>query len=1130
MSYRLEPRILSKLRAFADRRRKLLIIRGVCSAVAMLLATMMMVAFIDKLFLLPDEVRWGLSAAAYLAVLIVEWRVCLGQLTRAPGPRRLARLIEHAEPKLREDLLSAVELGTPDGEEVFDSEQFRQILQADVAERMDGLRVDRLLPVNLLKRYLGVAAVLVLAVTIAFVATGFQFGTLMLRALFPGMNLGRVSATQVEIVQPHPAEMVVAHGDAVPIEIKISGRPASKAVLEIFTASDKRERVPLNATSENVFTGTIQVGREDVRYRIMAGDAITQKYLLDAEPRPYVVNFEKTFTPPAYIKMAPQTKTEENGDLVGLEGSEVELKLAVNVPITSGELRMDYGQEDEVIPLTKNADGKMVGKVTLGKSGTYRVHLVGEKTAFENKFSPEYELRAEPDLVPGVELAQPAMDLIVPANELVDFSGVASDDLAVSELALHIRINDGRWESLPIPIEAAANVPFQYRWDLIQQGVRAGDIVTAKVVALDLKGNRGESRPIQISVTSAGFEMKRLTALEAWRALADSLRVWRESSDALAKVSGETRQRIEQSGESDPVRLSQLKIFGEAYQEFDQRYGEAVLALTAALRASLAGHESAELVLLGRLLAKAEAGTAQRGRTDAEVAGANIGEGFAKDLAREMDDAINRALQRARLAEESFRTLLTAAEVDVLAENVQILDREQERISELARQTGDEASKWKQIATRLRVMLSETKSFEELLVQVGDREGAGDRARNIAQQFAKRRQGVEKLLTNEAPSRKVMDPVNLLGETIRMATRDVLELRNSVGRKPIETTKAMSDETGSLWTNFERLRDDLNAIAQDQKWNDFARSALAAGEWNARETVFKAHGDVEEIRPTSDALFVADVRSTSVALHGMQDLSPSDGNDKTREKIEALDRAFRLLEGGHDLQELLDGMNNLAANERWQISSPRARTADPRDWNWLEERLRRSPDELKRMNLAGKELQESIEAVCQVLWGMQKLESWKRLDREMEQRRNPARAPESQRVEANELAEELKKALALLRPQMELARQQVADMAPKLSELAAALAKEAEQLKEKTQEQEQAAPQKPPEQSVAEAQQALAEQENLNAKLEPLKDLLRADANRQDILDAAERERARDADDALAMLKEPPPKAQEALQ
>src|SRR4051812_32108264 len=111
MSHQIDPLIHQTLQAFSQRRRKLIVIRGICAGIAMLLATMMLVALIDWFFVLPDWLRWSLSGVAYAVVIVVEWRSCLRMLMHAPGLRRLARLIEHAEPKLREDLISAEELG-----------------------------------------------------------------------------------------------------------------------------------------------------------------------------------------------------------------------------------------------------------------------------------------------------------------------------------------------------------------------------------------------------------------------------------------------------------------------------------------------------------------------------------------------------------------------------------------------------------------------------------------------------------------------------------------------------------------------------------------------------------------------------------------------------------------------------------------------------------------------------------------------------------------------------------------------------------------------------------------------------------------------------------------------------------
>ena len=159
MSATLDPLISQKLNAFARRRRRLIIIKGVLAALAALVLLLLVVAAVDFRWMLPEWLRWTLSCTAYAAVLVVLWRECLRELLHAPDERQLARLIEHAEPGLREDLLSAVELGRTPGE-VFDSEQFRALLQADVAQRIGDVEMKSLLPVALIRRTIGWAAVI----------------------------------------------------------------------------------------------------------------------------------------------------------------------------------------------------------------------------------------------------------------------------------------------------------------------------------------------------------------------------------------------------------------------------------------------------------------------------------------------------------------------------------------------------------------------------------------------------------------------------------------------------------------------------------------------------------------------------------------------------------------------------------------------------------------------------------------------------------------------------------------------------------------------------------------------------------------------------------------------------------
>ena len=169
MSSHLDPVILNKLQAFARRRRDLIIVRGVLVTLTLLIAAMLGVAAVDFWVpLLADGVRWALSGAAYLVVFATAWWQGVRPLLHAPNDRQLARIVEHAEPKLREDLLSAVELGHANGA-VFDLEQFRVLLQKDVSARIRDLRVEALLPVRLLKRYFKLSAVIGILVLVLMV-------------------------------------------------------------------------------------------------------------------------------------------------------------------------------------------------------------------------------------------------------------------------------------------------------------------------------------------------------------------------------------------------------------------------------------------------------------------------------------------------------------------------------------------------------------------------------------------------------------------------------------------------------------------------------------------------------------------------------------------------------------------------------------------------------------------------------------------------------------------------------------------------------------------------------------------------------------------------------------------------
>src|SRR5262249_41996406 len=160
----------------------------------------------------------------------------------------------------------------------------------------------------------------------------------------------------------------------------------------------------------------------------------------------------------------------------------------------------------------------------------------------------------------------------------------------------------------------------------------------------------------------------------------------------------------------------------------------------------------------------------------------------------------------------------------------------------------------------------------------------------------------------------------------------------------------------------------------------------------------------------------------------LQALANVDPAAQTRDRLHSIDRAFRILEGVHDLQELFDGLAYAASNERWQAVTPRARTVAPRDWAWLQMRVRQSPDDLAKLELREESIRGAIGGAQKILWESIKSGPFKEVSDEMDRRRRPEYQPSSRQVEVETVARDLRKAIELLRPLAENARQEIANL------------------------------------------------------------------------------------------------------
>jgi hypothetical protein len=923
MPSQVNPVTLEKIRAFGRRRWRLALFRNVSALVLVGLGGLGAIALADRLLVLPDPVRRLLCVGAYLATATALVRLVREAVRPAPL-RELARRMEAAAPELREELLSAVELGDSDSR--WDSDVFRSLVQSRVAERVRQVDVGALLP---FRRILPWAAMAVLAVTIGGIVwalPALRFEQLARRALLPWANLDRVSTLRVDFIEPRPLEGIVPEGDTVPIIVATSQPPGGEPVLEVFRdGAWFPERTEMRPTGPRRFEAGLAMGPIPLSYRVRAGDAVTRKYALRPQPRPVVTGFQKVYHLPAYVKRPPRTVREEHGDLSELEGTEVDLTVEVTQDIERGELVLTREGQTSSLRLEKTTPRLLRARIPIAPPGTYAVRLVAAGTGLENKAGKRYRIRSQVDAWPRVELVKPDRDLRVSPDGIVDIQAKVRDDIGVARLSQAIRVNVGGWKPWKETVlreNLGERAEVSHALDLVDFDVSAGNQVEMKWIAVDLKGNVAETVPVRIDVTSLRFPSGR------WEVIRDKGR-------AHAALAEERQTILQLEGPADP-KLEEKKVV-EKFDRAEQLFRQVV-------RWARKGREDDDVVLLSLLADRArrlvrqalatpppaKSVLLQRARELVSLGVDLYGPLSASDeallLLREAKDFD--AELKLRLADppkpEDPRSCkrwirqvgAVAAETDVL---VGTLDGLRGRLPEaIGRRVGEAAA-------ALRARTTELK-------------GAAPKrpAPELVPLTAELRKQIESLVavlsTSEPELAKAADAARqVLSEKVSPSAADILGLIESV-KAIVEADPARRDELAQA------------AIAQ-------GRNLIGLLEGRRRTEYHRV--DPRQKDRVLDEDFLRDIALTNRVLDAfLGDLAKAPlAARRVAKSLEGVALAFRRLENAHRWESLVIGLRELAEDEKPEAEGDGAQTYSPRDWKWVEDRMKRVPQEFREAKI-----------------------------------------------------------------------------------------------------------------------------------------------------------------------------------
>ena len=1138
MSIRLNPVTQEKLDQFGRRRRRLIVARGVCAAAASFLLLMSVVALADWLWVLSDTVRWALSGLGYAGAAVLVWWTCLRLMVRLPSQRELAQRIETAEPGLRENLLSAIELCADDAGEMRDSPVFRQLVQERVGRQMLDVNVSSLLPLKLLGRWM-LAAVLIVIVFVSLLSLpGWPFQILLTRAILPGANIARVSRIHVTILQPTPHSLTLPQDETVAVVAEITEGVVDEVTLETQTEGNGVTRQLMQARSLSQFVSNLSLGADSIAYRILAGDAVTQWHTIETRPRPGVQAFHKTFRFPEYSGLENKNVTEPHGDLIALEGTEADLVLDLDQEVTEAEIRLErFGSEQiETVDLTPDEAGRLHVTLPVTDAAVYKVHLVSKETGFENTFSPKYEIRPEPDLIPRVGFVDlQDSTLLLPPNDILALQGLAEDDLPLVGLEQHVSVNGRAWQAIPFEVEQKRRVTTEWDWDLLPLNLKSGDQVTTKLVATDRKGNTGESVPLHIVVSSPDFDPDRHAVMELKGRLYDKLVAMSDAISQHRDAAKNLIERVPQDGHATVLPeadLATLRDLGHKVRdEADSVFGQIVEILPR----MPAGADAYELELVGRVVARIRheyasvpnvALTASTQHEDTDKPNEEL-QRLQKAFDQSADDALS--------LKERYRDLLIHNVLAAVALDMDALLQHQRQL--LAPGT---PQSWQRLLRQETVAINQIRVVERLIRENMPRLSSSTQSGLLRQiDWLRARRGQ---LTESTESEEQLASLQRAAETL---TRE-LEGHQSVDtldwRLPsnlVAARKDLDQRSGSLFRPIERLASStseanrLTVQAAESDDSEKSREALLAAERTTTElqqlhvpslSQFNARRTVTQTRTDSDSQYASDAGLTRRAVVGLLDRYAAElaGESEVPEILAKIAPAYRTLESGHETVQTVAALANLLSLERWDSQGITSRLDHPRQWDAVNNGLENAARKLREANFPN-EIVSRVDS-------LRRSTAAQDAEEKITARRRRHDRMVSAAYELAELKTELDTVLEEIKPIMAEARALIAQYVPSIPQMAEQAAKELRELEQQTTE----LAEKPPaadEAGVSPRMETLQErQQQANQQIHDLMEALAEDANSQDLLTDEGRERARDADDSMAMIREPAARMKQAMQ
>lgn len=437
--------IVSRLHRLSGRLLLKILLRGTPLVLAAAAGWAVISFLLDYALRVPTPVRGVFMLLGAGLVGFVALRHLIRPLLRRPSVDELALMVERADPGIRDQLISAVQLerDLESGRAVESPELIRALVSA-TAERFRGYPMSRAVSLGACSRPLFgglAAAVLIGGLVLAFPAESglwVQRQLLLKDTPWPRETELVITIPDVERYSPEQRDgRTVLHvPERTPLEVRVTAKGVLPAEVELVTSTPEQPELsqPISMgrpQDRTYFQHIFPPLARSLVFHARGGDDDDGRpvYVVHVDRAPRVTAFQAHLDYPGYTGLEDRTLTEPN--LAAPEGTAVTFRFTTNMAMQEFVLAFEKGGEHRLQP-DENGSYQHTFTVTGSDFYTYRMRGVNGVKAPE---APRYVLTAEVDQPPRILVDLPEQtDLLVTPRAALPLKGRAMDDFGVTEV------------------------------------------------------------------------------------------------------------------------------------------------------------------------------------------------------------------------------------------------------------------------------------------------------------------------------------------------------------------------------------------------------------------------------------------------------------------------------------------------------------------------------------------------------------------------------------------------------------------------------------------------------------------------------------------------------------------------